>query len=316
MGKLTGWIVVLLLVATPASAQVAVPEIIPGAPRLLSTRFDLFPQASFTPENPAALRWGSPSRIGGGTINGKSTDSSDILSSDLSGAFGGFRLVGNHIGIAIEQVSYKLEQSLLPVEKEASSFALAFSYPDWLAIGISAENRTAIRTPLTGTETDEVGSATLGLSLNISDLLFIGYALSDESRTREILGIKTSTSRPVSMAGLGLRGGGGLIWHLEISAITKDPFTGNPDIKEEGYDHTQAVLELAFWNMIMTIAGYDIKGTGTADNVSVEGYTADFGLAPLQGLVLTGRLERSRLFVDNIENIQDDAKYFTLGWQF
>lgn len=316
MGKITGTILLLLLMSNQAVAQVAVPEIIPGAPRLLSVRFAVFPQASFTPENPAALRWGAPSRIGGGTIDGDSNDTAGVLASEFTGTFGGFRLVGDQVAIAVEQVSYSLEQSGIPLKKEASSFALAFSSPDWLAYGFSAENQKATRNPVTGEEIDEVGNGTLGLSFNINQTFFIGLAVGEESRSSNALGITTTSSRPITMAGLGLRGGGGLIWHMELSSTTKSPFETGTGITEEGFTLNQAVLELAFWNLIFTGAVHSITGTGTADNTTVEGVTADFGLAPLQGIVITGRLERNRLFIDNTSAILDEAKSFTLGWQF
>lgn len=297
-------------------AQVAVPSIVPGGPRLFSARFPIAMQTSATTENPAALQWGAPGRIIYGTIygNGNSPVAS-TLEGDIDGDFFGFRLVGENVSIALESANYTLASPANPVEEDTSSFILAFTGLDFLAWGVSLTTRDYQET--TGTvDTWETQGKTAGLSWKILDWLYLGYALGREDESTLIGGVSDSLDRTFQMAGIGLRSGGGWIWHLEYSVITKDPYVGTAGTDDDGYELTQITVETNFLELTLAYTGYSISGSGSVAGAEIDGYTFDFAYAPLLGFALSFRYEDSTLVNSGVEFFTDKVHSITAAWQF
>ncbi len=296
-------------------AQVAVPSIVPGAPRIFSSRFPIAMQTSATTENPAALQWGAPGRIIYGIIYGDGYALNSNLEGNIDGEYVGFRLIGENVSIALESAGYSLSSLVNPVEEDTSSFILAFTGPEFLAWGVSLTKRDYQENPGT-VDTWETEGKTAGVSWKILNWLYLGYALGREDENTVITGVSDTLDRTFQMAGIGLRSGGGWIWHLEYSVITKDPYVGTAGTEEDGYGLTQITVETNFLELTLAYTDYSISGTGTMADVEIDGYTFDFGYAPLLGFALSFRYEDSTLVSAGVETFIEKIHSVTAAWQF
>ena len=108
LGPLLALVLVVML-APMAQAQVAVPGFTSGAPRVLMPGGIIPSRATFTTPNPAAMQWGAPSRAGIGQIDGTRENKINDSTSDITGVYGGLRYVADKGSIAVE--STRLEST-------------------------------------------------------------------------------------------------------------------------------------------------------------------------------------------------------------
>lgn len=291
------WILLSLLLVFPilsAQAQVALPRIIPGAPRVLNARFPVEAENSFVPTNPAALQWGGPTRFGGGLIDGVSSHAISQMSGTIAGKFSGFRLVGETLAVGGQITDYTLESNYgFPSAKSASTLALSFRLPASFAYGYSVTNSTLEMTDISQTTSTEFSKSLLGFSIKMSENWYIGAAVGNEEETRTLPGPLATLERDVRMSGIGFRSTGSVIWHMEASLVDSGDLVAMDGSKTYGHLLKQGVLEVAFWDLIFGITSYNVAGSGTRNNETISGYTLDYGYAPFSGLTITGRFERS-----------------------
>lgn len=300
-----------------AQAQVALPRIIPGAPRILNTRFPVEVGNSIVPENPAALQWGGPSRFGGGKIVGVSSHAVTELAGDISGQFAGFRLVGEFVALAGETTDISLESNFgFPVEKSATTLALSFQFPESYAWGFSTTSSEISVFDLTETVTGEFEKKILGLSLRMGGDWFIGGAIGTEEGSLSLPSPSGNLTRNVIMSGIGFRHTGAVIWHLEFSTSEHDEFKDQSGTLSSGHVIRQGVLEMAFWDLVFGYTSFNVKGTGTRKNESIKGFTLDFGYAPFSGLAFTGRFERSTYSASGFEVAVEETNSIIVTLQF
>ena len=307
-----------------AHAQVAVPSIAPAALRINNSEIPIFATATFTPENPAALQWGAPSRIGGGTmVSANSSRRFDGKAESFKGTFAGLRLVGQRISLAAEVVDFEVlfpanvPPALPPkdVEERNSSLALAFSLPEWLAYGISSEKveRTIRNRRI------EVDGATLGISWRVGENLFLGAAVGKDDATRTFPLPQKSAERDTLMAGVGLRGGGDLIWHIEYSYFRRKAFKDQFGVALpgfQGFEIQQGMIEAIWWDLLLGVTAYNGKSLESLNEEEIASLTVDYGIAPLSGLTLTGRYERTEHTVGDIEFSIEQVHSAAITWQF
>ena len=296
MVKRSGLGLILFLVAGfSAHAQIAIPEIASGAPRVFNARFPIAVESSITPLNPAALQWGSPSRIGAGVLIGSSNHAAPDLSGDIEGSFAGFRLIGSVLALAADTVEYDLTSlSNSPIEEKATTISLSFTHPDYLAWGfaVGTLERSVVDGP--GNRTDiEIESNIFGLSWMISESWFLGVAAGKEDATTIFPFPPSVLERDVNMAGFGFRTRGGIIWHMEVSWVKKGIFKDQFGGLTNGYELKQGMVEVSFWNMLLGYTGYTVEGAGDTLDQTVSGSTIDFGIFPFSALSISGRFEQS-----------------------
>lgn len=307
----------LLATVLSAQAQVALPRIIPGAPRILNTRFPIEVSNSIVPENPAALQWGGPSRIGGGAIVGVSSHAVPQLEGDISGQFAGFRLVGESIALAGEMTEISLESDFgFPVEKSATTLAVSFRFPDSYAWGYSTTSSEMSVFDLVETTTVEFDKTLIGISLRLSDEWYIGAAAGTEEAILALPSPNDNLKRDIIMSGIGFRHIGSVIWHLEFSVADFDEFQDQTGTLSSGYVIRQGVLEMIYWNLLFSYTSYNLKGSGTRADETIEGFTVDFGYAPFSGLAFTGRFERSTYEVSGFEVAVEETNAIVVTLQF
>ena len=306
-----------VLSASLIQAQVALPRIIPGAPRILNTRFPIEVGNTIIPENPAALQWGGPSRFGGGEIAGVSSHAVTQLEGDISGRFAGFRLVGETVALAGETIDISLESNFgFPVEKSAATLAFSFSWPESYAFGYSATSSELNETSLSGTTSAEFEKKLFGVSWRMSDSWYIGAAAGTEEATLSLPSSSQNLKRDIFMSGIGFRHTGGVIWHMEISMTESDPFEDQTGALSSGHLIRQGVLEAAFWNLVFGYTSFNLKGSGTRADETIEGFTLDFGYAPFSGFTVTGRFERSTYEASGFQVAIEETNALIVTLQF
>lgn len=307
----------LLATVLSAQAQVALPRIIPGAPRILNTRFPLEVGNSIVPENPAVLQWGGPSRFGGGEIQGVSSHAVTQLEGDISGRFAGFRLVGEIIAIAGETTDVSLESNYgFPVEKSATTLALSFRWPESYAYGFSTTSSELSVTDFSGTTSAEFEKKLFGISLRMSDDWYIGAATGTEEGTFSLPSPSQNQKRDVFMSGIGFRYTGSVIWHMEFSMTKYDEFEDQNGTLSYGHLIRQGLLEVAFWNLVFGYTSFGLTGSGTRADETIDGITLDFGYAPFSGFTITGRFERSTYKAEGFEVAIEETNAVMITLQF
>lgn len=317
----------VLLLAGGASlclGQVAVPEIGPGSVRVYDTRPTVLPSNSIVPENPAALRWGSPSRVVVGGLRGHASTATQGASTRDDGSFSGFSLVGQAGAVAGESThlltQFPINGTTVPhVEKWLQSGALAFGAPETLAWGAGVTHFHADAVPgypaaAPITQADSHGW-NAGLSWRAGEHLYLGGVYGEEKGFLD--GTFTGrVDRRHGALGVGLRGGGTIIWHLEADRIRYDDFLDRHGfVHLPGYGITQYTAEAMLGSWLFTYCGYTLKDSkGNAPDV--QGYTADFGYSPLSGFNLTWRYEHSDGTQQGTRVTAQALNALTLAWLF
>jgi len=289
-----GYLVAALVMtgATWAQAQVAVPDLVPGGVRIMDSRFPIVPLGSAVPANPAALQWGAPSRISVAGLQGDKNDVNDGNADSYHGTYVGLRWIRPQVALAAEALDFFVDFPGAPaphLEKKQSSLALSFTTPDSLAWGISSSSLSTktISPPGGAIDTLDSQSWTFGLSWRLGENFFIGggYGKDEDDFTGVFTG---SGRRAHNMVGLGLRGGGNLIWHLEVDSFHRDDY----DVvgpQPAGYDLNVVTAEGILGNWLLSVSAHDASALVVNDTVS--GYVIDIGYAPLTGLTVTWRFE-------------------------
>lgn len=328
------WSVAFLAVALPgwaplAAGQVAVPEIAPAGVRIFSSRQPIAPMVGIVPENPAALQWGAPSRLTVGSLQGKQGDAIDGTATAYDGSLAGFRWVELRVALAAEAadfaVDFPVRDGVTPrLEREQRTLALSFSWPESLAFGIGSEQgrrRTVIGPPPAGGVVEEFESDgwVTGVSWRIGQGFFLGAGYGNEELTRiaplpEVVGERSHT-----MYGIGLRGTGWLVWHLEADFFRREDVevAGVPVQPGQGYELTLFNAEAIWGAWLFGVAAYEAQPLNPPPgNPKVEGYTVDFGLVPFSGLTVSGRFEHSEQSTDTFESAKEEINSVVIGWQF
>jgi len=329
----------LLLAAAAnwAQAQVAVPELVPAGVRIFNSRFQIMgstisfinPMLSIVPENPAALQWGSPSRIGAGALKGDMSDVGDGDSSTYKGSFAGFRWIKQRVALAADSMHYDVHLAnsggtLTDLARQRQSVALSFSLPQSLAWGLGSRSLKYEETKPSSSSIDSSGW-NFGLSWRIGQILFIGAGVGHDNASLVLppappAGFVGDAQRDYRMAGLGLRGNGSVVWHLEADSIHHDAFvdgSGKPHLP--GYDLALYVAEVQFGNWLFGYSQHAIKDlppSGQPSSFRVNGYTADFGYAPFKGITITGRTELSRREMHGMQLAFERIRSAAVLWQF
>ncbi|HKI97612.1 MAG TPA: hypothetical protein VKB51_03960 [bacterium] len=323
MRKTVALLALLLAYGTPwARAQVAVPEIGPVAVRLYDSREAITPSNNIVPDNPAALQWGAPSRIAGGTLNGHKSDQVDGKSTSYKGTFGGLRWVEQRTSIAVAGLDYKVDfpagAPTPHLERHLSSGAIAFSVPTTLAWGFGVTHLNATTIPGSPVQETDARGWTLGASWRLSEGFFLGAGYGKEKATlsNPPLAQTGQFDRSHNMVGIGLRGGGTLVWHLEVDRLHRDDYKDNTGfVVLPGYDQSLYTAEGILGSWLFGYAGYTIDGQGPNQS-RVQGYSADFGYAPLNGLTLTWRYENSKHSIAGLQVSSESLNSVALAWQF
>ena len=270
----------LLLFAGSASAQVAVPELTPAAPRYFFSDGLGITSATVTPDNPAALQWGMPSRAAFGVFKLHEVDPTTPGSEqDASGRFLGLRGVGERWAGGIETIS--ADRSPITFKESATSGQLSFQILQGLALGVGLDRGKTDN----GTATSTLKGTTYGLSVNVQKVFYLGYAMGSE----DLDSGGATASRDTTMVGVGVRTEGSVRWHLAWDEVQKDDFVGG--ITGKGFDMTTLTVQAGLGNLLL--GGQRVKVAPKVGGGNTKVTVVDVGWAPDKGLTLTARLSRA-----------------------
>jgi len=277
------------------------------------------------PDNPAALQWGTPSRVAVGTLRGSKSDAFHGEDSGYSGKWAGVRMIGATMALAGATLSYSVDfpaggpnPTPTRLENEVHSGAFSIKAPRYLAWGIGTTRQHAVTQPggFGGNGKVDTQGWVLGASWRAGENLFVGGGYGRD-RAR-LLGpyFSGEAERAVTMIGAGLRGGGRLIWHLELDTQHREDYRDAFDmIRLPGYDRTRYTAEGILGSWLFGYTGYDIRSKAQP-GMKVHGYTGDFGYAPLSGFTLTWRHEHSARDQGSQHLAVEETDLIVLGWQF
>lgn len=314
-----------VLLAAPAWAQVAVPELAPAAPRLYGSYSGLFGRTDIVPLNPGALQWGAPSRIGGGPLHGDVTIDPAApgvpseTSSSAEGRFAGVRSVGERLSLAASLLDFDVSIAGNENNQSTRQWALSFQGLPDLGVGLAQASRKRRTFDGTVHATDSYDSSVVGASWRTGEHFFLGGAYGREVAHRRENGVSLGKAdRGLMMAGAGLRGGGGLLWHLEALTVRAQDFRDPQGFSvDQGYALNQATVEVGFWNLLFGYTAFNADVEEPGGTASVKGFTADAGIAPAIGLTITGRYEANEYEApDGSVTIQDKVASGAVTWQW
>jgi len=318
----------LLFAAGVLHAQVAVPSMVPARPEVLDP--GMLPlDASFTPENPAAMQWGTPSQVAYGVMEAevRHKDFPNDDPDDFRGTYGGFRWVGQRFSLAAEDITLKDREPYFDIKQNTNSVALAFRYDDGLAFGLEtgrSEDRhffpgAPIPPPDPSAGKTEVDRTTIGVSFRFWERLFLGIAQTRESWMIAITepppAFRIEQSRVVEKYGLGLRAGTTYRIHAEYDVISKEPFEG-PGEKHQEEEREVAVLELKVWNFLVagratTIRHLRERTPNTEIKAKYDVMAMDYGWAPDDGLAIMVHLSKSKIREHDFDEFRSPDQFIS-----
>jgi hypothetical protein len=295
-------VLVSLLGMGVARAQVAVTELTPAAPRYFFSDALGIASATVTPDNPAAVQWGAPSRVAFGVFRLNETDPSTPGSDQtFKGKFLGFRGVGERWGFGIESLT--AERDTATFKESASSAQLSYQVIPGLALGGGLERSKQD----TGANTDTLKGRTFGLSVNLNKFFYLGYAMGTETLDT---GAGTSGSRDTTLIGVAVRTEGSVRWHLAWDELDKDDYNGS--VSGKGFDATMLTVQAGLGNWLL--GGQRFKLEGKSASLDVRSTVFDVGWAPEKGLTVTGRLAKSETTTGGTVTKKDDLRAVNIAY--
>jgi hypothetical protein len=296
-----------------ASAQVAVAPLSPISPIINGNPGQL--SAGFVPLNPAAQQWGTPSRFGVGAFRGE-TDVIKQGTYDYDGKLAGLRLVGMTFGFSAEQLSIAGTDpnTLEDFTQSQSNAGLSVRLFAPIAIGVGYGKQDLDA----GTITQTVTTTTLGGSLRIGEIIYLGVAGGEDTRDSKDTSIPNSSTddRNFYLYGIGIRRGGPFSFHVEWYASDRDAYNLGK-IKTSDLTSQTGVLEIGFWSFVFggRVAKVDLERNGNRYKTDAAIY--DFAWAPFRGLTLGGRYEVTKEKDEGSGvKAENEIRAVTVGWQF
>ena len=283
-------------IATVAWGQIAAPSIVPG---------------TLSSENPAAIKWGAPSRLGAAAVSQRDVDNPGNHATAYAGASGGFRLVGETLALGAEGLHLEDQESNLHDVRDSSSAALALQTGNSIAWGLGYNTfKQTLNTVKTNSREPD-----FGISLRLGEVWFVGGTVGRESLSHKDALLPAADfygERDVLRAGLGFRRGGTVLVHVEAFAINKPDFDTKTQGKFGGEDTSGGTLEFTFWSFLL---GGSTRHTQMhhALTDTIDHTTGDVGWAPRGGFSLTLHYEETRVaFIQQPTDLVPPKKVSTL----
>jgi hypothetical protein len=275
------------LSGAPAHAQVAVPSLVPSAPRIGDPVFDV-PTVSFVTPNPAAMQWGSPSKWGGGQIRSERQQTLPAPPSpidEFSGLYIGFRKVEKTITFAAELLELSDDTNVpRTADWDVLDGAVAFQSGDSIAFGVGMDRTSTT----TGTGNSlEFNTISLGMSIEVQSNVFIGFAIGTEDISSTFNG---DDDRSVQKYGVAYRKGGAINTHFELYAVERD----EADNFANEFTDVSTIVGVAEFNISNLLLAASISQT-ERDRIGIESATVtfDLGWAPKNGLAVMFHQEQT-----------------------
>ena len=291
-----------------AFAQVAAPSFSPGTARVVRLDIFGFNSATFTPDNPASLMWGAPTRLGLGAVQLESRD-------NYAGYFTGARLVGMAMAFGVEYLAFENTGDSIEHAEQIVNIQFASKVFDFLSWGfgqeyVTVEDRRGKR---------DLSSVTIGASSNIADFIYLGFAIGHDAVKENRPTGNLFYDRDFRMYGAALRTSGDYRLYLDLSLLDKDDFD-HPFGNDGGYAATTGTLQLSAWNIVASAAYTEIalkKDFDRQGNNAVTVSTRELGFVPAEGISIFVRQEiLTDRNASKSRDVRGETWSATLAYQF
>ena len=303
---IVGAALLVALAAGTAQAQVATTDFVPAAPNFVHPAGSGVNGATITPDNPAALAWGMPSRIAVGKLKGTLKDNG-VPDRDFSGDFVGFRFVGSLLGIAVAEQTVKDDSPVnFGTYDRTVTAQLSLNLGNRLALGIGAGKASQPPT-LTSIPRQQIGA-----SLRLGDIWYVGAAFYQD-KLEPAPGF--SFKRNGTLLGVALRTEGTVRWYVGLDHVDLKDFDVVPASGGIKIDRA-SVQMLAGWFLLGASTSH-VKPTGSNAS-SVHHAAYDIGFVPMQGLAVSLRIQTTPIFDPGgfVQNGSVDTSSLALSWLF
>jgi opacity protein-like surface antigen len=307
---LTAALLLAGLVGT-AYAQVATTDLVPAAPEFIHPFASGFNGANITPDNPAAVAWGMPSRVAAGYLTGSDDDKNTPPSRDLKGEFFGARLVGEMFGVAAEQVNVKDDSPLnLGTLDKSNDIQLSLNLGKWLALGVGAGKNKSDATGF------DVSRTEFGASVRLNEVWYLGLAGYQDDNTP--VGSPTSYKRNGVLAGLALRTEGNWRWYLAYDYIKLDSYdfpvaNGGP---QDGLRTDRFTVQLNVMSFLIGASTSKVKPLEAGPQPDIKHTAFDIGWAPMMGLTVSARVQKTDVTGGGLLDDTVKTNSLAVAWQF
>jgi hypothetical protein len=280
----------LLGTAAPLAAQVASTDLTAGAATFFVPEAIGLNGTTFTPDNPAALAWGTPSRIGVGALQEKIESKNPFgnISQQADGSFGGLRLVGENFAVAADHLQMKIDELNSQFEEKITGVQLSAQLGGFLALGIGGEDAT-IESP--GNQTRDLTARTAGISLRLGEWFFLGYASEHQKVEDSAAPPGFTLERDVSKAGVAVRIGGDWSWYVEYWVLDNPEFESSlGSLPDSRFKAKTASLQTNIQGLLLGASSTQVEVPSQADRtVDIKIVSADLGWVPTSGPSLSAR---------------------------
>lgn len=322
---------VLQLGAVSAWGQVAVPSLLPAAP-LFAGNGDAAVTGIST-INPAALQWSRNSVIAAGAGRADFLIEGDGEDFELEASFGGFRWVGDIVGLAVETASVRsVNGKAVDTTQERAVMTLSLAAGEGLTLGAASgrsknDERLELElAPAPGnhafrTEELETTAVAAGLGMRIGTWFYVGAAagrdaLSGEVTDGLVLGgvtllqntVELDEDRPYQVYGVGIRNNGAFQVHLETYAINRESYQLG-DESFGGVRTSAVVLEFAYAQVALGLRSISTsaEGLGGGDTTKAVSVVHLAWAPPESGLAIGLHWETSQE-TEEIDNPANDER--------
>jgi hypothetical protein len=264
-----------------AWGQFAAPSIVPS---------------SFTADNPAVVKWGSPSAIGLGGGTQKFTTDPKTQDVNYTEGNAGLRLVGETLalGLAAQHVADTTAGISDTIDYGAVDIGLQTGNSLAWGLGYNSAKEVQNHTTI------QFSQPTFGISIRLAELWFIGAVGGQETvKFTDTTGLFTNfqVQRNTFGGGVGFRRGGTVNVHMEVFGLSKAKSDTDNGAFAPAETTTGGTVEFTFWSFLIgaSTRHTDIKSGGQFTSTDVT--TADIGYAPRQGLAITlhGEMDKDKL---------------------
>ncbi|HKI98382.1 MAG TPA: hypothetical protein VKB51_07910, partial [bacterium] len=309
-------LVMVMVSAVPAFAQVAAPSLLPGTARTMDPEqfnalavpvLDRFTTSglTFLPENPAAMQWSRHSELGLGSMSasGHFDDGLTPGDFDFSGPFAGLRWVTQYVSLGAQAMDWSGGSQATSNDKQTlRDYAGAFQVFGVLAVGASSSALNQAFHFKIGAGTDDEIDAKrdiTGASLRLGGAFYLGYLSGTEKFDFRNLTSPTNdfkVNRDVQGYGVAYLGQGPNPWHLEVYRTSKDFVTDGTNFLNEEQE-TVGVIEARFGQLGIGLQSRNGEATRAPVSPAFKETTKSQQLTlawVTQGnWTLTGHLERT-----------------------
>lgn len=273
----------LICAAGAASAQVAAPPLTPF---------------SFVTDNPAAMQWGQPSRMGAAYSKGELVTDPATVKDESEGGSLGVRLVDRPASGALDYS--RIESTTRPFNQseydDVLRIALAISLGKQISLGIGQANEQIETGGVSGQLRDTLETPVYGVTLRPAEWFYLGGAGGKESVKHDNLNFPAAnyrTTRDVYLYGAGIRAGSpdsAAETHLEYYIKDRSKYA-DASISGGRENSRTAVAEFEVASFLAGIAvTHTERDTGfpTSDETRME-----LGLVPPRGYALVVRRQET-----------------------